>query len=150
MASPPPPASRSTSLTGSATGGTFDTLALPTLAGLAWNTSQLYTDGVLSLVAAAGLPGDYNQDHVVNAADYTVWRNNLGSGTALPNDDTAGVGPDDYTRWKTHFGETSGSGSSRWLCQCRSRPRAERHAAMCRRFPVCGVLWPPGFKTCSN
>jgi hypothetical protein len=36
---------------------------------------------------------------------------NLGSGTALPNDDTAGVGPDDYTRWTTHFGETGGSGA---------------------------------------
>ena len=44
------------------TSGTFDTLDLPTLAGLAWNTSQLYTDGVLSLVTSAGLPGDYNQD----------------------------------------------------------------------------------------
>ena len=58
-----------------------------------------------------GLPGDYNQDNRVNAADYTVWRNNLGSATALPNDDSAGVGPDDYDRWKSHFGESSGSGS---------------------------------------
>ena len=39
--------------------GTFSSISLPTLAGLAWNTSQLYTTGVLS-VAAAGLPGDYN------------------------------------------------------------------------------------------
>lgn len=92
------------------TGGTFDTLALPTLAGLAWNTSQLYTDGVLSLVTSAGLPGDYNQNGTVDAADYTEWRDHLGGGTSLPNDDTAGVGPDDYTRWKTHFGETSGGG----------------------------------------
>ena len=57
------------------------------------------------------LPGDYNQDGAVNAADYTVWRDNLGSATSLPNDDTAGVGPDDYTRWKTHFGESIGSGN---------------------------------------
>ncbi len=57
------------------------------------------------------LAGDYNQDGTVNAADYTVWRNNLGSGTALANDDTAGVGPDDYDRWKAHFGESAGSGS---------------------------------------
>jgi hypothetical protein len=58
-----------------------------------------------------GPPGDYNGDGTVNAADYTVWRNNLGSATALPNDDSAGVGPDDYDRWKSHFGESSGSGS---------------------------------------
>jgi hypothetical protein len=47
----------------------------------------------------------------IDAADYTVWRDHLGSPTSLPNDDTAGVGPDDYARWKTHFGETSGSGA---------------------------------------
>jgi T5SS/PEP-CTERM-associated repeat protein len=56
------------------------------------------------------LPGDYNQNGTVDAADYTLWRKNLGSGTALPNDDTPGVGQDDYTRWRTHFGQTVGSG----------------------------------------
>ena len=62
-------------------------------------------------LTAAGLPGDYNQNNIVDAADYTVWRDNLGSGTALPNDDTPGVDANDYTRWKTHFGEVAGSGS---------------------------------------
>lgn len=58
------------------------------------------------------LPGDYNEDGTVDAADYTVWRDHLGSGTSLPNDDTAGVDADDYTRWRTHFGESAaGSGS---------------------------------------
>ena len=57
-------------------------------------------------------PGDYNGDGVVDGADYTVWRDHLGSGTSLPNDDTPGVGQDDYTRWKTHFGQTGGSGAS--------------------------------------
>ena len=95
------------------TSGTFDTLALPTLAGLAWNTSQLYSDGILSLATAVGIAGDYNQDGRVNAADYTVWRNRRNTAAALPNDDTAGVGTDDFTRWKTHFGEGSaGSGGS--------------------------------------
>jgi hypothetical protein len=56
--------------------------------------------------------GDYNGNNAVDAADYTVWRNNLGSSTALPNDDTAGVAPDDYDRWKTNFGRTAGSGTS--------------------------------------
>jgi len=57
-----------------------------------------------------GLPGDYNEDHTVNAADYTSWRNNLGSGTSLPNDNSNGVGSDDFDRWKTNFGLTGGSG----------------------------------------
>ncbi len=57
------------------------------------------------------LPGDYNQNGIVDAADYTVWRNNLGGSTSLPNDDTPGVGQDDYARWRTHFGQTAGNGS---------------------------------------
>jgi hypothetical protein len=32
--------------------------------------------------------------------------------TALPNDDTAGVDADDYTRWKNNFGNSAGGGSS--------------------------------------
>jgi hypothetical protein len=50
------------------------------------------------IVSQINLPGDYNLDNVVDAADYVVWRKNLGSGTSLPNDDTDGVGQDDYTR----------------------------------------------------
>ncbi len=69
------------------------------------------SSSVILQAIGAGVPGDYNQDGTVNAADYTVWRDHLGSGTSLPNDDTAGVGPDDYTRWKTHFGESTGSGA---------------------------------------
>ena len=53
--------------------------------------------------------GDYNGDGVVDAADYTAWRDALGSGT--PN----GTGADgsgngtvdqaDYDVWVMHFGE---------------------------------------------
>jgi len=74
-----------------------------------------YTGGngndVALFAQAPVLPGDYNQNGVVDAADYTVWRDNLGGLTALPNDDTPGVGPDDYTRWKNNFGQSSGTGS---------------------------------------
>jgi hypothetical protein len=69
-------------------------------------------DGNDVVLFVPGLPGDYNEDHVVNAADYTVWRNNLGSSTALPNDDSAGVAADDYDRWKTNFGQTLGNGAA--------------------------------------
>jgi len=76
----------------------------------------LYVDFAFTALTLEGAPvpqplGDYSQNGIVDAADYTLWRDNLGSGTALPNDDTAGVGPDDYTRWKTNFGLTAGSGS---------------------------------------
>jgi len=48
---------------------------------------------------------------VVNAADYTAWRNNLGSLTSLPNDPTPGVDQEDYNAWKSNFGATSTAGS---------------------------------------
>jgi hypothetical protein len=54
------------------------------------------------------MPGDYNADGRVDAADYVVWRKKLGSGTSLSNgDDTPGVGYDDYARWRAHFGQTA-------------------------------------------
>ena len=95
-------------IVGSNVVGAFSSIQLPTIPGLTWNTSQLLS-GVLSV--AAGLPGDYNQNGTVDAADYTVWRDNLGSGAALPNDDSPGVDQDDYIRWKTNFAQTSGGGS---------------------------------------
>ena len=53
----------------------------------------------------APLPGDYNANNVVDAADYTVWRDRLGTSVVLSNDTTPGsVGPEDYTEWKQHFG----------------------------------------------
>jgi hypothetical protein len=60
-------------------------------------------------IPVEGLPGDYNENNVVDAADYTVWRDNLNSPNALPNDDTPGVGQDDYDRWKQNFGMALGA-----------------------------------------
>jgi hypothetical protein len=77
--------------------GTFDAINLPMLSGLAWNTSQLYTSGVISV----GLAGDYNNNGVVDAADYVVWRKGLGT-TYTQND---------YNIWRGNFGETAGMGS---------------------------------------
>jgi hypothetical protein len=91
--------------------GGFDTVSLPAIPnGMGW--AIIYTSFNMFLnVQSALLLGDYNQNGIVDAADYTVWRDKLGSGTSLPNDDTAGVGIDDYTRWKMHFGEMGGSGA---------------------------------------
>lgn len=83
------------------TSGTFATLQLPTLSsGLAWNKSQLYTTGVLQ-VDNNGIPGDYNGNGTVDAADYVTWRKGLGT-TYTQND---------YDVWRAHFGQTAGSGS---------------------------------------
>ena len=61
-----------------------------------------------SAPASIELPGDYNNDHVVDAADYTVWRNQLGSEIALPNEtETPGnVTVEDFNVWRSHFGDS--------------------------------------------
>ena len=51
------------------------------------------------------LDGDFNDDGIVDAADYTVWRNRLGAEVHLPNDRTSGtVDESDYLRWKANYG----------------------------------------------
>ncbi len=85
------------------TSGTFATLALPALgSGLAWNTAQLYATGVLSVIGV-GLPGDYNNNGVVDAADYVLWRKSPSS---------YGGSPAGYDTWRANFGRTAGSGAS--------------------------------------
>jgi PEP-CTERM motif len=67
--------------------------------------------------APAGVAGDYNNNGIVDAADYTVWRDHLGQtapGYVLPNDggqSTGVVDAADYTFWKSRFGAISGSGA---------------------------------------
>ena len=53
---------------------------------------------LLSLPSAnVGMPGDYNNDGMVDAADYIVWRRDNGT-------------PDGYETWRTNFGNTAASG----------------------------------------
>jgi hypothetical protein len=56
------------------------------------------------------LPGDYNHNGKVDAADYTVWRDTLGSTTSLSadGDQNGVVGQSDYDLWKGLFGEIPG------------------------------------------
>ena len=55
--------------------------------------------------AARRQTGDYNNNGVVDAADYVLWRN----GGTLQNDPTPGVQPGDYAVWRANFGKTGGS-----------------------------------------
>lgn len=69
--------------------------------------------GAMLNVTLVALAGDYNDDGTVNAADYVVWRNNLGapSGT-LPNDVDGGViGAAQYETWKSNFGLAAENGA---------------------------------------
>lgn len=59
--------------------------------------------------APSVLAGDYNDDGMVDAADYTLWRDSVGlpAGT-LPNDPNADgggtIGSDQYATWRTNYG----------------------------------------------
>ena len=55
----------------------------------------------------AQLPGDYNDDGAVDAADYVLWRNSLGQvGANLPADGNLDnrIDAGDYAFWRAHVG----------------------------------------------
>lgn len=59
--------------------------------------------------AGAANDGDYNNNGRVDAADYTVWRDNLGAGTSLPNDSIGTpIGQAHYDQWEANFGGEGG------------------------------------------
>lgn len=62
--------------------------------GSAFNPKQI----VLSSFLVGGLPGDFNHDGVVDAADYVVWRKS--DGTSI-----------NYGVWRSHFGQAAAAGS---------------------------------------
>ncbi len=78
---------------GDGIGGAFDHVTGPD--GYNWRVNYLAN----SVQLVVGNPGDFNNDGVVDARDYVVWR------------DTAG-GPLNYAAWRSHFGTTYASGSS--------------------------------------
>ena len=96
--------------------GSFAEMNLPVLEdSLLWDSSQLLTDGRLCVGSCAvGFSGDYNDDGTVDAADYTLWQDNLGLDSSVLNGNGSGastVVQADYLLWKTHFGESVASGS---------------------------------------
>jgi hypothetical protein len=55
------------------------------------------------------IEGDYNGNDVVDAADYVIWRKNLGQPVAMNGDGADGnangtVDPGDYDVWRMNFG----------------------------------------------
>lgn len=70
--------------------------------------SMSVVGNTLVLTVDFGLEGDFNGDGIVNIADYTVWRDNLGatdeSAINGNGDGANGVDAQDYVVWKTNFG----------------------------------------------
>jgi hypothetical protein len=66
--------------------------------------------------AVPSVPGDYNQNGAVDAADYVVWRRFLGavdeSALGGNGDGMNGVDPGDYSLWRRSFGAGAAGGAS--------------------------------------
>ena len=57
-----------------------------------------------------GVPGDYNGDNQIDAADYLAWRKTAGqSGIGLPADGSGNgsIGQEDYEVWRRNFGSST-------------------------------------------
>ncbi len=72
--------------------GTFAAESLPQLGSLL-ALQILYDANSVMLAVVPALPGDFNANGVVDAADYVLWRKSDGT-------------QDGYNIWRTHFGET--------------------------------------------
>jgi hypothetical protein len=103
---------------GAGTGGAFELQV-----GVPWASHGRFHitlhEVIIREITATALPGDYNNNQVVDAADYVAWRENLGTNFNLNgNGDESGasagvVDEADYAWWKQHFGNSSqGFGSS--------------------------------------
>ena len=63
-----------------------------------------------SLTRDVVVTGDYNGNGIVDAADYTVWRNTFGQtvfwhGDGADGDQSGTIDDGDYDFWKEHFGD---------------------------------------------
>jgi hypothetical protein len=64
-----------------------------------------------------GLPGDFNRDGQVDAADYVVWRKQLGQTgniAADANEDNV-VDIKDYNLWRSNVGRTESAGTGAFV-----------------------------------
>ncbi len=72
------------------------------------------------------LPGDYDEDGVVDTADYVVWRNDMGVVAVKLANESESLGvvnQADYDVWKAHFGQSQpGSGGGNGSAVFRSCP----------------------------
>jgi T5SS/PEP-CTERM-associated repeat protein len=93
--------------------GAIASTTLPTLApNLDWNVT--YSNVAVFLQVISTLPGDYDQNGFVDAADYVVWRANVGAATLHNRDanSTGLVGQADYDFWRANFGRTAAASGS--------------------------------------
>jgi len=90
--------------------GAFSGVFLPTLGGtLVWDTSQLYTTGVLSVVGppAPAFAADFDEDGDVDGADLARWKTGFGAGSTHMQGNADGdldVDGADFLTWQRQLG----------------------------------------------
>jgi hypothetical protein len=68
---------------------------------------------VTNAVGPGALPGDYNNNLTVDAADYVLWRDLLGQSITIPNDTTpGGINTVDYDVWRSNFGKATSASAA--------------------------------------
>jgi fibronectin-binding autotransporter adhesin len=108
-------------VTGSGTGPWVIATYAGTLTGTFNNVTSGYsvnygtgTNSQITLNVAVGVPGDFNQDNKVDAADYVTWRTNGEPNTPgtgpLPNDGGAADQNARLTLWRANFGNPGAGG----------------------------------------
>ncbi len=126
-------------------GGAFDSNAATISSATRLNSdpaseSESVGFRLATIVAPAGVPGDYNANNVVDAADYVLWRRYLGQSVTLPNDSTSGtVTAADYDVWRSHFGQTpTGSGAGDLLQAAVPEPATASLITLLAAALLCG------------
>jgi hypothetical protein len=75
---------------------------------------RVFAEGsaTVNFTVMSGMPGDFNNDAVVDAADYVAWRH-AAPADRLPNDMSQGaVDESDYSDWRANVGQSSTAGST--------------------------------------
>jgi hypothetical protein len=85
----------------------YNATGIPLSSITRYEGGDLASPGEFTALTPEVLVGDYNDDGVVNAADYTIWRDGgvLVNETETPGSNTI----EDYNVWATNYGATSGS-----------------------------------------
>jgi hypothetical protein len=84
------------------------------------NPQSAFFDDLSLDLAVVGVPGDYNGNGTVDAADYVLWRDGgpLQNEVATPGQITS----DDYDAWRARFGNTAGAASGNLLAAAAPEP----------------------------
>ncbi|TWT97708.1 hypothetical protein Pla108_18600 [Botrimarina colliarenosi] len=75
-----------------------------------------FDSAIVTLTLFDGLLGDYNTDGVVDASDYTAWRDTLGDtvvpGAGADHDFSGVIDQGDYYVWRSHYGSSQSAPES--------------------------------------